>query len=452
MNQVNVNDFIDNQKFNRFHIVLLLSCIFIIVVDGYDMFMLGAIMPALMEDWGMDPVTGGNLGSIALFGMMLGALFFGPLADRFGRKNVIMICTIIFSVFTFSSGFSNGPTSFGVQRFIAGIGLGGVMPNLIALVTEYAPRKVRNTLVAVMFSGHAFGGIVAALGALALLPNFGWKAVVFLAGIPLLILPILYKVMPESFSYYIKKNQKNKLIHTLNRVNNEVTFNQNSEFVLRKTDDTDSSLKKLFTNKRAVSTIMFWLAAFMALLVMYGLSTWLPKIMQASGYPLGSSLLFLITLNLGGVTGAIFGGKLCDKFGSRRVLVVFFTIGFLSLTALSLKPNAALLYILLFIAGATTTGTQINTNSYVSQFYPSGIRSAGVGWELGVGRIGGMLGPALGGFLLSSQLPHQLNFLAFAVPCIIGGIAILLVQEKYGQIAISQKETALHIQDKIVNQ
>ena len=149
------------------------------------MFMLGAIMPALMEDWGMDAVTGGKLGSYALFGMMIGALVFGPLADRFGRKTVILICTVIFSVFTFTSGFANGPDSFGIQRFIAGIGLGGVMPNLIALVTEYAPKKLKSTLVAIMFSGHAFGGIVASLGALALLPNFGWKAVVFLSCYPI---------------------------------------------------------------------------------------------------------------------------------------------------------------------------------------------------------------------------------------------------------------------------
>ena len=161
--------------------------------------------------------------------------------------------------------------------------------------------------------------------------------------------------------------------------------------------------------------------------------------MQNAGYPMGSSLLFLVTLNLGGVTGATFGGKLADKFGSRKVLLVFFIFGFLSLAALSLRPNAIFLYTLLFIAGATTTGTQINTNAYVSQYYPSGIRSTGVGWELGIGRIGGMLGPTLGGFLLSSQFPFHINFLSFAIPSIFGAIAILLVQDKYGQIGKTKR-------------
>lgn len=433
MNPININDYIDRQKFNSFHLSVLLCCIFIIVVDGYDMFMLGTIIPSIMKEWDMSPVTAGKIGSYALFGMMVGAMIFGPLADRFGRKNVILICTTIFTIFTFTSGFSQGPASFGFQRFIAGIGLGGVMPNLIALVTEYAPKKLRSTLVAIMFSGHAFGGIAASLGALILLPLYDWRAVVWISILPLFVIPVLVKVMPESYAYYMKTKQKIKLIATLNRINKNTRFTVQNEFIMNVSDDPEASFKQLFTEKRALSTFMFWTAAFMSLLVMYGLSTWLPKIMQSSGYPVGSSLLFLTTLNLGAVIGAIFGGKLADKFGSRFILLFFFTFGFLSLSALGLKPNAVFLYALLFIAGATTTGTQIITNAYVSQYYPSGIRSTGVGWELGIGRIGGILGPTLGGLLLSAQLPLQYNFLAFAIPSIIGGIAIFLVQDQYGQ-------------------
>ena len=440
MRQINVNDFIDTQKFNRFHIKLILACMFIIIVDGYDMFMLGAIIPSLMEDWGINAVTAGSLSSYALLGMMAGALVFGPLADKFGRKRIILICTAIFTIFTFTSGFANGPTSFGIQRFIAGIGLGGVMPNLIALVTEYAPKKLRSTLVAVMFSGHALGGILASLGALALLPVFDWRAVVWVGGLPVLLIPILAKIMPESFNYHMKRNEKEKLVSTLNKVNNHDRFSPQDEFVINKADTTASSAKSLFTEKRALSTVMFWTAAFMCLLVMYGLSTWLPKIMQTAGYPLGSSLMFLITLNLGGVIGSIFGGKLADQFGSRKVLLVFYLLGFLSLTSLSLNPNVTLLYILIFIAGATTTGTQIITNAYVSQYYPASIRSTGVGWELGIGRIGGMIGPALGGVLLAAQLPIHFNFLVFAIPSILGGIAIFLVQDKYGNTAKAKKD------------
>lgn len=437
MRKVNVNTLIDNQKFNRFHLILIISCLFIIICDGYDMFMLGAILPSLMQDWGINPVEAGKLSSYALFGMMLGALIFGPLADRMGRKNVILVCCAIFTIFTFTSGFSNGPASFGFQRFLAGLGLGGVMPNLIALVTEYAPKKYRSTLVSIMFSGHAAGGVAASLGALYLLPLYSWRAVVWVAAIPILFIPILYKTLPESFGYYILKSKKDKLAKLLNRIDGVSQYSSTDEFITEIiSKDSTFTVRKLFSDKRAFSTIMFWVAAFMCLLVMYGLSTWLPKLMQASGFPIGSSLTFLITLNVGAIVGAIFGGKLADRFGSRLVLLSFFITGFLALTLLSFKPNMFLLYLLLFIAGGATTGTQIIMNAYVSQYYPNEIRSTGVGWELGIGRIGGILGPTLGGILLSSQLPLQVNFLAFAIPCIISAIAILLVREKYSSQSI----------------
>lgn len=240
------------------------------------------------------------------------------------------------------------------------------------------------------------------------------------------------------------------MVTTLNKINPDFQFNMDDPLTINKVDQTDTSVKNLFTEKRALSTVMFWTAAFMCLLVMYGLSTWLPKIMLTAGYPIGSSLVFLITLNLGGVSGAIFGGKLADQFGSRKVLIVFYSIGFIALTSLGFNPNMVLLYILLFIAGATTTGTQIVTNAYVSQYYPASIRSTGVGWELGIGRIGGMLGPALGGFLLNAELPFHFNFLAFAIPSIIGGIAIFLVQDQYGNPARVMKEYEKSAQTSIL--
>ncbi|QGQ45347.1 MFS transporter [Metabacillus sediminilitoris] len=433
MKTINVGEIIDNQKFNRFHLQLLICCMFIIICDGYDMFMLGTIIPTLMDEWGISPIEAGALSSYALIGMMLGALIFGPVADKIGRKNVIFLCTIIFSVFTFTSGFANGFALFAVQRFIAGLGLGGVMPNLVALITEYAPKKLRSTLVAIMFSGHALGGVVASVGAIYLIPNFGWRMVVWLAAVPLLLLPLLNKVLPESINFYVLRNQKDTLISVLSQIDPNTNYSKTDKYILNAEKSTGFPVKKLFSEHRALSTIMFWISFFMCLLVMYGLSTWLPKIMQGAGYPLGSSLTFLLTLNIGAVIGAITGGKLADRFGSRKVLISYFLLAFVSLLLLSFKPSMFLLYVLLMIAGGTTTGTQIITNAYVSQYYPSEIRSTGIGWALGIGRIGGIMGPTLVGILLSQQFSLQVNFLAFAIPCLVAVIAIWFVQEKYSQ-------------------
>ncbi|WP_042350771.1 MFS transporter [Bacillus massiliigorillae] len=448
MKPTNINDVILNLKFNRFHLQILLCCIFIIICDGYDMFVLGAILPSLMEDLNITALQGGMLSSYALIGMMLGALIFGPTADKIGRKKVIVICTIIFSLLTFTSGFASSMFSFGFQRFLAGVGLGGVMPNLIAIITEYSPKKLRSTLVAVMFSGHAMGGIVAAVGAMYLLPTeYSWRAVLWLGLIPLILMPILYKLLPESLAFYVLKGQKNKLVSVLNKLDKSRVYDTNQEYVLgeedKKSEDYNKSpIKKLFLNKRGLSTFMFWIAYFMCLLVMYGLSTWLPKIMGNAGYEMGSSLAFLIVLNVGAVIGAIGGGQLADKLGSRKVLVVFFIIAFISLISLSFKPNMVLLYILIALAGGTTTGTQIVMNAYVSQYYPTEIRSTGVGWALGIGRIGGIIGPTLGGMLLNAQLSLQINFIAFAIPCIIAGLAIWFVQDKFSQLTIEKNQVA----------
>ncbi|KRF67828.1 MFS transporter [Bacillus sp. Soil768D1] len=446
MRTIRVSEMIDEQKFNRFHLQILLCCIFIIICDGYDMFMLGTILPSLMSEWKITAVEAGLFSSYALFGMMIGALVFGPIADKFGRKKVILICTVIFSIFTFTSGFADTPTSFGIQRFVAGLGLGGVMPNLIAIITEYAPKKLRSTLVAIMFSGHALGGVVASLGAMYLIPNFGWRAVVWLGALPLIFMPILYKMLPESLNYFILKNQKSQLVDVLNQVDVNGKYTANDHYVLHeksKNDSTGFPVKQLFKKGRTVSTIMFWVAFFMCLFVMYGLSTWLPKIMEGAGYELGSSLTFLVTLNLGAVFGAIVGGKLADRFGFKVVLISFLVIGFATLTMLSFKPSMIMLYVLIAIAGGTTTGTQIVTNAYVSQFYPNEIRSTGVGWALGVGRIGGIIAPTFCGVLLDMKLSLQVNFLAFAIPCIIAAVAIWFIQEKSSNMAVSSKEKKL---------
>ncbi|MGX9134355.1 MFS transporter [Rummeliibacillus sp. JY-2-4R] len=439
MKKYNVNELIEKQHFNGFHALIIFSCAFIMICDGYDMFMFGTIVPSLMDEWGITSVETGRIGSFALIGMMVGALFFGPLADRIGRKIVILICTFIFSLFTFTSGFSHDVTSFGIQRLIAGIGLGGAMPNLVSLVTEYAPKKYKSIFVAIMFSGHPLGGVIASFGGLTILPNFGWRAVIWVAILPIILLPIIYKTLPESPAFYILRNKKDQLLKVLNKLDKEGNYTNKDEFVIPTKLTKGVPVKHLFKSNRALSTIMFWVAIFMCLLVMYGLSTWLPSIMMHAGFELGSSMSFLLTLNAGALIGSIIGAWLADRFGLKRMVFLFLCVAFVTLTALSFNPQAMSLYILIFLAGATTTGAQIITNAFVSQYYPTEIRSTGSGWSLGIGRIGGMLGPIFGGILLAAQLATQLNFLAFAIPCIIAAIAILFVQEKY-----SQKEKAVY--------
>ncbi|MBP8045197.1 MAG: aromatic acid/H+ symport family MFS transporter [Neisseria sp.] len=420
-----VEEVIDKAKISPFHWRILFWCTLIIIFDGYDLVIYGVVLPILMQQWQLDPVTAGALGSTALFGMMIGAMLLGTLSDRFGRKKMIVLCIVLFSGFTALNGFAQTPLQFGVMRFIAGLGIGGVMPNVVALMSEYSPRRIRSTLVAVMFSGYAIGGMLSAVLGIWIVPQFGWQVMFYLAVIPLLLLPLIWTQLPDSVAFLVRQGKIAEARKVLAALTGK-PLPDDAELAVHQPQKTEQSLAALFSNNRALSTLMFFQAFFMCLLMVYGLGSWLPKLMTMAGYGFGSSLMFLLFLNIGGIIGAIGGGWLSDRFHPRPVLMLFFTLAAVSLALLGFKSHVAVLYFLVTVAGATTIGSQILLYAYVAQFYPTAIRSTALGWSSGVGRIGAILGPVLGGALLAMQLSHQMNFLAFVVPGALAVIAIML--------------------------
>lgn len=425
MSRILVEEVIDKAKISPFHWRILFWCTLIIIFDGYDLVIYGVVLPILMQQWQLDPVTAGALGSTALFGMMIGAMLLGTLSDRFGRKKMIVLCIVLFSGFTALNGFAQTPLQFGVMRFIAGLGIGGVMPNVVALMSEYSPRRIRSTLVAVMFSGYAIGGMLSAVLGIWIVPQFGWQVMFYLAVIPLLLLPLIWTQLPDSVAFLVREGKIAEARKVLAALTGK-PLPDDAELAVHQPQKTEQSLAALFSNNRALSTLMFFQAFFICLLMVYGLGSWLPKLMTMAGYGFGSSLMFLLFLNIGGIIGAIGGGWLSDRFHPRPVLMLFFTLAAVSLALLGFKSHVAVLYFLVTVAGATTIGSQILLYAYVAQFYPTAIRSTALGWSSGVGRIGAILGPVLGGALLAMQLSHQMNFLAFVVPGALAVIAIML--------------------------
>lgn len=430
-NKVNINTLIDEAKFTPFHWGVLIWCLLIIIFDGYDLVIYGVALPLLMQEWALSAVQAGMLASTALFGMMFGAMSFGTLSDKLGRKKTIMICVAIFSGFTFIGAFATSPVEFGILRFLAGLGIGGVMPNVVALMTEYAPKRIRSTLVALMFSGYAIGGMTSALLGAWLVPQFGWKIMFLLAGTPLLFLPILWKYLPESLMYLTNKQQTAEAQNIIQKISPTQVIGSDTQFVLNEVQKGDEApLKALFQQGRTFSTFMFWLAFFMCLLMVYALGSWLPKLMIQAGYSLGASMIFLFALNIGGMIGAIGGGYLADKFHIKKVLTIMFLCGAAALILLGYNSPQFVLYTLIAVAGAATIGSQILLYTFVAQYYPSTVRSTGMGWASGIGRIGAIVGPVLTGALLTMNLPHQMNFFAIAIPGLIAALAIFLVNLK----------------------
>lgn len=431
MAQIDVHNLSDHAKFNGFHGMVLFWCALIIIFDGYDLAVAGIALPSIMKEMGVTPATAGYMVSSALFGMMFGAIFLGTVADKIGRRWAIVICIILFSVFTAIAGLTHDPIAFSVTRFLAGLGIGGVMPNVVAQMTEYSPRKMRSTLVTLMFSGYAVGGMLAAVLGKGLIETYGWSYVFFAAVAPVLLIPFVLKSMPESMPFLIKMGRIDELKKIISRMEPSYIPSANDTFELPSSHKASSApVGKLFQDGRGFSTIMIWVAFFMCLFMVYALSSWLTKLMASAGYSLGSALTFVLVLNFGAMIGAIGGGWLADRFNIKYVLMCFYALAAVSITLLGVKMPTELLFFVVGLAGASTIGTQILTYAYTGQFYPMSIRSTGIGLASGMGRSGAILAPIVIGTLVGMALPLQQNFIAIAIPAVIAVIAVGLVNHK----------------------
>lgn len=453
-NEAGLLQLIDHAKFGTFHWKILFWCLLVIIFDGYDLVIYGVALPLLMAEWGLTAVEAGMLASTALFGMMFGAMGLGTISDKIGRKKTIIICVVIFSGFTVLGGLVDNPTQFGITRFIAGLGIGGLMPNVVALMTEYAPKRIRSTLVAVMFSGYAIGGMSSALLGSWLVGDYGWRIMFYIAGAPLLLIPFLWKSLPESLVFLVKKSQFTVVQTIASRIKQQPIIIEKQDFTINEATKEDvAPLKALFQQDRAFSTIMFWLAFFMCLLMVYALGSWLPKLMLQAGYSLGTSMMFLFALNIGGMVGAIGGGFLADHYHIKPVLTIMFLMGGIALVLLGFNSPTAVLYTLIGIAGAATIGSQILLYTFVAQYYPAFVRSTGMGWASGIGRLGAIVGPVLTGGLLTLEFTHQMNFLMIAIPGLIAALAIGFVNLKMSvdgaRTAPQKKYTDTHAFSKL---
>ena len=274
MRQIHINQVADSARFNGFHANVLFWCFLVIVIDGYDIAISGAALPSIMSEMGVDATTAGFMASSALFGMMFGAIFLGALADRIGRRWTIALCVFLFSVFTAAAGLTNDPYSFSVMRFIAGLGIGGVMPNIVAQMTEFAPKRIRSFMTTAMFSGYAIGGILAALIGKQFIADFGWQIVFFAAGVPVLLIPFILKFMPESMAVLHNQNKDKELRKVVGAMDPSLKLTDQDELVVpQHAKQAGASVGQLFQDGRGLTTVMFWIAFFTGLFMVYALST-----------------------------------------------------------------------------------------------------------------------------------------------------------------------------------
>lgn len=426
MRNIDINEGIDSSPFGRFQWTVVVLSGLLLIVDGYDVFVAGTVLPTLIAEWGLSKPEAGALQAWALFGMMFGALVFGTLADKIGRKKGIALSFVLFTASTLATGFSTSPVEFQIFRFIAGFGCGGLMPNAVALMNEYAPKRLKGTIVALMFSGYSIGGMVVAVLGIYVIPAHSWQPMFYVAAIPLILLPFILWNLPESLGFLIRQGRQAEARTIYVKIVSNKRLDANDMLVFNETKGASASIAELFRHERSTRTLMLWVSFFCCLLLVYLLSSWLPKVLQEAGYAQRASLLSLFALNFGGMVGAIAGGWLGDRVGLSKVVVSFFAAAAVSIALIGFGLPAGLLFIMVFIAGATTIGTQILLYASVAQLYDLSVRSTGLGWASGVGRSGAIVGPTLGGVLLAQNLPLQQNFLIFAIPAAISTLAMIV--------------------------
>jgi AAHS family benzoate transporter-like MFS transporter len=429
-NSVNVNKWLAGARFNSFHLGIFFLGLGIFTFDGYGLFIYGAAIPLLMKAFHMGPAQTGAIAGYALIGAVLGALIFGTLADKIGKKRTTIICTALFSICTGLTGFTNGPLTFGILRFLMGLGIGGSMPNAIAIASEYSPTRNRTLMGGGITGGMMVGGTVTALLSIWLFPHFGWRSVFFVGALPLLLMPLYAKLLPESPGHLLKTQRLDKLRMFMRLARPAEPLPDNATLVVEKGSG-KAPLAAVFQEGRAFSTIMLWIMFFTNMIVIYGFTVWLPKLMMNAGHSLGSGLFFLLTLQFVSLIAVYIFVFVADRIGSKPSLVFAFLLAFVCIALMPHTHNFALLTLLVALSGFGFNGAQGVINGYIGSYYPPSMRSTGVGLAFGLGRLGGILGPVLMGILLSLHFSYQTNMLMLGAPGIVAAICILLVRDKY---------------------
>ncbi|MEV0364652.1 MFS transporter [Nocardia fusca] len=376
-----------------------------IVFDGYDLIVYGSAVPQLLDyqDWQLTPTQAGAIGSYALMGAVLGAVSVGTLTDLMGRRRLFIASLTWFSLMTLLTALAPTPELLGLFRFLAGLGFGGIPPTAVALVMEVAPPARRHFINALMLCGFPAGGVLAAVMALQFLEPLGFRALFAFGALPLVTLvPLSIWLLPESPGFERRARGSGRSARL-------------------------GRLTTLLKGRQTAALVLFVITNFCSFLLVFGLNTWLPTLMREAGYELGSALAFLLVLNVGAAVGGLAGSALADRWGSRWIATALFVLAVASLGLIAVPLPTAVLFLLVFVAGAATTGNQVVIYGYIAAHYSPEHRATALGISTGVGRLGAVAGPIVGGALLAAGAGLSVNVGVFALVAVLGAVACAAV-------------------------
>ncbi|MGO4325913.1 MFS transporter [Cupriavidus sp. 2TAF22] len=435
---VDVQQFIDSQPFSRFQWMILVLCFLIVAADGFDTAAIGFIAPVLAKEWGIARAHLGPVLSAALFGLAAGALVAGPLADRFGRKRVLVGSVLCFGAWSAASAFAGSIEALTALRFLTGLGLGAAMPNAVTLMSEYAPARRRSLAVNAMFCGFTLGSSAGGFIAAWLIPHHGWHSVLLVGGVaPLMLAVLLMLCLPESVRFMVaRRADAARIAAALSRIR-PGALRGDERFHIQEQAPGDgaaatSSLRAILMPRFAIGTVLLWTTYFMGLLIFYLLTSWLPTLISDAGFPIEKAALVTALFPLGGGIGTLAVGWLMDRGHPWRIVAGTYALtGALVYAVGHGAGDLFLLSLLVFAAGTCMNGAQSSMPTLAAGFYPTQCRATGVAWMLGIGRFGGIAGALLGAQILSMGWSFGKIFGLLSLPAFVATIALLAASARY---------------------
>lgn len=429
---IDVQSFIDRNPLSRSQKLIIWLCFIIVAIDGFDTAAVGFIAPALKAEWALEATSLAPLFGAGLFGLMAGALVFGPLSDKLGRKTILIGSIFVFGLASLISAFATDLESLIFWRFVTGLGLGGAMPNAITLTSEYSPTRRRSNLVTLMFCGFTIGSALGGILSAQLLPSIGWHGILMIGGIaPLATIPFLLVFLPESLKFLVLKNKAQEKIDKIVR-KIAPHLADIPHLVPIPNEINQTGIRDLFSRQYALGTFLIWCTFFMSLLIIYLISSWMPTMLTNHGFNLENASWVTSVFQIGGTIGAIVIGYMMDKTDSTKVLSMAYILGAVFLVCLGFGIENAMMPLLLlgmFGVGIGISGSQVGVNAFSSSFYPTHCRATGVSWANAVGRSGSVAGSVIGGWLMSLNLTTFEILSLLAVPALFAAFALFMLKQ-----------------------
>jgi MFS transporter, AAHS family, 4-hydroxybenzoate transporter len=427
---INVTNLIDSRPISKYQASVFFLCALAALMDGFDSVIIGITAPAIAKTLGLDVKTFGPVFSAAQFGFMLGAFVAGPLADRFGRKSILILSVVVFGIFSLLTPLSGSYDQLVGLRFLTGLGLGGASATFVSLSTEYAPLRARATIVAVMWTMVPAGNVVGGILSSAILPEHGWMPVYYIGGIvPIGIAIFMIAFVPESISFLVVRHAGyGKLAPIVRRIAPDVPQTPGTQYVITEQKLSGASVANLFSDGRALTTICYWVVFFCCWLVLITILAWMVPVLGEAGIPISKAPLMVTANSAGAVIGAPIIGRIMDKSNPYYVVIVGFLVGAAAVSTLGLAVTSVEAFAACaFLAGLTLGGASTGLVALVAASYPTSIRSTGVGWAIGMSRFGAVIGPVVAGLMLSSGWSLHAFFGSMGVLVLIATVFLVVL-------------------------